>query len=414
MRIALLVLATGCRSVLGFEDPKPIDAGSTSDGPSIDAPADCRAWQPRHFDPCEVGAPGETPTFEAGVYRYDTTDRGGRLQDPTGAIVASSDLVIRQSDGTEVALWNVGSLIVPETVVIEVIGSKPLLVASWSEVSIDGRLDAGSVTAELDPAGHVDGTVRLGGGAGVGCEGRARGNQGVNAMSSGGSGGGGGGAFEGNGGSGGAADNNPAISGGLGGANILPPAEIRGGCRGGASGTAGIGAQPPSTPMTASSAGDGGGALVIAARAGIVVHKTGSLVAGGGGGAGAPEGSSCGGGGGGAGGTIGLDALEITINGDVAANGGGGGGAAPYAGNGNQGFNGTIGIGRTPGGAAQATACGQRGGAGGARTSNDGETPDGLDSCGGGGGGGGAGFVLFWNGAPGGTGTISPAPIAGP
>lgn len=421
IRLAIvLAVAGGC----SFR----IDAGGVVDDarpeviPDVaDAPAElCLSWTPRHFTPCDVGAPMPGPDLASpqAPYTYDTTTLGGVLTDKDGVVVLSSPVVVTQPDATEVAVLNVEELVVPAGVTIRVVGPKPLLVASWSTIEIAGTLDAGSTTAEVDNTNnaHIDGPVRTGAGANpAGC-GAAVGNAGAAGVSSGGSGGGGGGALRGGGGGGAIGDTSMRPGGPGGTAVASTPVTIRGGCAGGASGVAGPAAvQAPATSASVSVGGRGGGALELAARQAITLQASALVNAGGAGGAGAPYGSACGGGGGGSGGYVGLDAPMVTVAGTIAANGGGGGGSSPYAGEGNQGANASDAQ-QAAGGAVHGGAtCGLAGAAGAAGGTLSGISATGNDSCGGGGGGGGAGFVLVWSPAFDKTGaTVSPMELIDP
>jgi hypothetical protein len=417
-RCLVLACVVGCK----FSPPSggPIDGGDAMpdvlpDVPDA-APDVCLMWDPEHFDPCVVGGPQDPPTFSAGAspYTYDTTTAGGILKDKNGATIATSDVVITQPDNSEVALWNLSGLTLPAGIVINIVGSKPLIIASWDTLVVDGTLDAGSYTAEIDATAGIDSTVQLGAGASSADCTILAGGPGGNGVATGGSGGGGGAGFRGAGGTGGIGDAGSGnIAGGTPGQQ-LNPLVIRAGCAGGASGTAGGGAViPPATSTSLANPGSGGGALVLAVRNSITINDTGRVLAGGGGGAGSPEGSACGGGGGGSGGYLGLDAPTITITalGVVAANGGGGGGGSGFDDEGAQGENGLANNARALGGAAVPTpGCGERGGRGGsgAAINNNGETNMVADNCGGGGGGGGAGHAFVWSGAFGNAGIVSP------
>ncbi len=367
---------------------------------SIDASTDaprCAGWMPAHLDACAVGDPAPALTLTAALapYTYDTTVAGGVLTDRSGTIVMTSDVIAEQSNGPTLAVLNVEGFTLESGAPLFVIGSKPLVIAAWSQISIAGTIDAGSTTNEIDAVTHTDGPQRVGAGANPSalCA-TSNGASGTNAVSSGGSGGGGGGALSGNGGNGGVGDTTMQ-PGGPGGVAVSLPTVIRGGCKGGNSGTAGTGVSSPATAASFSAGGNGGGAIELAAREAIEI-RGGTITAGGAGGAGAPQGAASGGGGGGSGGYVGLDAPSITIaNSTVAANGGGGGGSAPFAGNGNHGANAASSL-RAPGGAISGGSCGLAGAGGSAGTDRNGEMNPMNDSCGGGGGGGAAGYILVW------------------
>src|SRR5262249_26456421 len=138
---------------------------------------------------------------------------------------------------------------------LSVVGSRPLLVVSWSTIRIDGAIDASS---------HI-GTLPLGAGANQACSVMSQlGGDGPPDAPGpgGGSGGGGGGGHQGMGGAGGMA---VATAGGSGGVRIASSV-IRGGCPGGNSGLAGPIAQQPASPSTYSPGGGGGGAIRLVAH----------------------------------------------------------------------------------------------------------------------------------------------------
>jgi hypothetical protein len=393
---ALLLAATGCRGLLGIEEPLVRDGGASDDSSdsSVDAPTFCATWDAKRFDPCAIGAPQPPLTLTAAnsPYTYDATL--GVLKDMSGTSVASSTMVILQTDGTTASLLNVESFQVGIGASLLVIGTRPLVIASWDTITIGGSIDAGSELAEINMTAHVDDNVRLGAGANQACT-TGSGQTGNNVLdSSGGSGGGGGGGFHGSGGAGGLG-NLMTVLGGAGGSPAATPLTIHAGCAGGNSGQAGSGATPPATPATRSQGGAGGGAIHLAAR--NTITMSGLINAGGAGGAGSPQGASCGGGGGGSGGYIGLESPKVTVAGQLAANGGGGGGGAAFAGNGNQGDNAQSPMVASGGSAQAGGGCGVAGANGAAGATLSGPNATGGDSCGGGGGGGGAGYILIWS-----------------
>ena len=359
-------LVLGCLVACKFTPPAGTsDGGSDApDGPAdappdvSDAPDLCTTWDAQHFEPCTVGSPMPAPTLDlaSSPYTYNTTTSGGTLTDRAGSVVTSSTVTVAQADNTVVALWNVASLTVPTGVVINVIGDKPLVIASWDLVALHGTIDAGSHTAEIDAEAGIDATVQLGAGASTATCASLAGTAGNEGVATSGSGGGGGGGFGGTGAAGSLGDTGSGdVGGGAGGMSVAATAIMRAGCPGGQSGIAGPGpVQPPATSFSFANAGAGGGAIVVAARTEIAIEATGRVLAGGGGGAGSPQGSSCGGGGGGSGGYVGLDAPSITVVnlGVVAANGGGGGGAAGVDDEGAQGADGEASDLRASGGAA--------------------------------------------------------------
>jgi hypothetical protein len=372
------------------------DASLDDDGPGdglqddsmIDAPL-CESWSARHFVPCAIPPPmgGLTLTMADSPYTYSTTT--GVLSDNNGPVdVADTD--ITQTGGTMAALISVSSLTVETGALLNVVGNKPLIVASWGPIAIDGTIDAGSHRATA--------AIGAGGGAVAFCTGLQQAGVGLEDVDGGGgSGGGGGGGFRGAGGTGGAGDSNNQNAGGVGGAAASGvPMVVRGGCSGGISGEAGPdGADPNAT----SPGGIGGGALQLTARTSIAINNTGRVLAGGMGGGGAPDGSACGGGGGGAGGYIGLDAPTIVFSGApiLAANGGGGGASNLFSNPGDPGDDGGPNATAAMGGAA-VSGCSDPGGVGAAGATLGGASA--LNSnviCGGAGGGGGAGYILIFS-----------------
>jgi len=388
-----------------------------------DAPAVCMTWHPHNFEPCNLGSPQMAVhlTMANSPYVYDTTMMGGDLKDKTGTVLIHSPLTITQSDSTILAVLSVARFEVDANVKIQVIGPKPLLVASWDDIVVAGDIDVGSHTTETDATAHIQSSTTVGAGANSGCTGLV-GMAGLEAVQSGGSGGGGGGALRGAGGAGAVGDMSCTTApcprpGGPGGTALTSiPATIRGGCAGGIGGAAGPGANAPANATTIANGGAGGGAIELAARQSINV--SGIIRAGGAAGAGAPTGAATGGGGGGSGGMIAFDAPTVTLAGTIAANGGGGGGSAPFAAApnfGNVGMDGQPSSNPAAGGAMNTSGtCGLGGAAGSSSVSLGGVTATGNDPCGGGGGGGGAGFILYWSPTFTMTGTLSPAPQAGP
>ena len=408
-RYVVLFALAGCGFQLSITQNS--DAGGGSDVGGLDPDADismlCTTWDARHVEACDLATPA--PPLDLAdtqsPYTFDTTV--GELRDKTSALLYQSSATVQQADQSLVALMNVEGFRLRAGAQLFVVGNKPLLVASWSEIDVSGIIDAGSHATETDPSAHSWSTTHLGAGANVDCATHA-GTVGTSALSSGGSGGGGGGAFNGSGGNGSGGDmcgGGCPRPGGPGGMKFTtPPSVIRGGCPGATSGTAGSGAQSPSTSTTVAAGGGGGGAIELAARTEIRI--TGQVLAGGAGGAGAQSGAASSGGGGGSGGYIGLDAPRVVITGVVAANGGGGGGSGPFSdlpARGWPGADGQASVMPAPGGdggslhpATANPVCGVSGAAGGAVSAN-GANATAMDACGGGGGGGGAGFVMVFS-----------------
>ncbi len=414
VRLALMVALAGCSFEPGTftrGDGGGDDGPTTGDvpGSELDA-ALCESWQARHFTPCAIPPPmgGLTLTQANSPYKLVTTS--GVLTDKNGAVAVASD-VIMQADSSMALLISVDSLTVETGALLSVTGDKPLIVASWGPIAIDGTIDAGS---------HVNGNViGAGGGAAAYCTGAQLAVKGTDETTTGGgSGGGGGGGFRGAGGAGGAGDSGRQNAGGAGGAAAAAvPMVVRGGCSGAISGKAG---PDPSVsdPDAVSAAGVGGGGLQLSARTSIAINNTGRVLAGGMGGGGSPDNAACGGGGGGAGGYIGLEAPTIVFSGApvLAANGGGGGASNLFNSPGDAGDDGGPNATRAAGGAAVGGSCSDAGGLGGAGATLTGAAAANNDViCGGAGGGGGAGHILIFSPSLDvGSAVISPAHIANP
>jgi hypothetical protein len=394
-RLALCLLLTGCNQLLGIEEEHPRAADASPPTGVPDAAPDA----PRtvaHLA-AEASWPGEgdvTFTTAAGI---DTTtlEVDGGL--PAGV---SFDAWPQLADGSEVAVLHVASLTIAPDVVVAVTGARPLVVVSRGDIAVGGTLDAGAHATLAGPGASPAGAGGVGLHAGSYLDG----------------GGGGAGHGEG-GGDGGEARyaGTTACSGTSVGA--LATAGTAGDgdddaalewLVGGAAGGAG-GSSCPSQGL----GGAGGGALQLSSFTRISV--AGLVRAGGGGGRG---GSNCGpmdasaGGGGGAGGSIYLEAPEVSVlaSGAITANGGGGG----SGGSSNQ-----VGMPGADGGADASPAAGgpgvaQFGGAGatgGAREVAPGSAQAAPDCGNGGGGGGAVGRVVVKGGVFVETGVVSPAAL---
>lgn len=367
---------------------EPSDAAN--DAPLLDAPEICTTWNARHFTPCAIPAPGPAVTLPAGsTITYDT-DLPGFVEDPP----ADPPALALAQGGAEAVLISVESLTIPAGTTLRAIGARPLVIASWSTISIDGVLDVGSSTA--------DGRIGAGANPTICGVGRAQAGD-DETTTGGGSGGGGGGAFGGNGGKGGPGDGleNP---GGNGGQKTTIPTIVRGGCAGAASGKAGPDSQVTAATGddTVTAGGAGGGAIQLSARVSISVGTAGRVRAGGAGGRGAIDGTACGGGGGGSGGFIGFDApaYGFTTNARIASNGGGGGTSAefqsPAAAGGGHGGDGRDDATQAAGGT-YPNSCALNGPPGAAGATLDGPNANqGTASCGGAGGGGAVGFIVVF------------------
>jgi hypothetical protein len=362
------------------------ESGDAAPPDTIDAFA-C-PWVPRHFVSCDIPPPGPdiTLTKDASPYELDTD--AVTLLDKNKAPIAITSIVIDQG-GTPALVISLGSLTIEASATLRAIGMRPVIVAAFHAIEIDGTLDVAS---------HR--TVGLGAGANpMACASNA---SAAGQDGTGGAGGGGGGAFQGAGGKGDGGDSNGTPKmGGAGGTAVAVPHVVRGGCSG-ANGGKGSGAN--------SIGGGGGGAIQLTAQDTLTIGGT--ITAGG---AGGPAGldTDGGGAGGGAGGYIGLEAPALTFTVAIlAANGGGGGGGDGPLGASNPGADATATTTAAKGGAA--TSCATAGGAGAAAATLDGTSLTMIGQCGGGGGGGGAGFILVWGPVDASTVTSSPPLIANP
>ncbi len=386
-----LLAVSGCQSILGIGDVEPdeLDAAVVADAMADAAPPDaappdaidCSLWVPasEHFDACAIPVPGRPLILDLDEYEYDTSAPALR---PVGGAPIAHQRATVMVGGIEVLLVSTESFTVMQNTRLRVIGDKPLLIASWNDITIDGQVDASSSMG--DPgAGTRDDCANA---AEPGT------NNGANH-----GGGGGGGGFGGSGGNGGTSitGNNAGSSGGT----EDPGGLVRGGCRGGDGGRA----QAPDIGV----GGAGGGAIQLTARTGIsvagVIHTGG---AGGGGGF-----NNSGGGGGGSGGMINLDAPDIVLapGAILAANGGGGGGGSGDGLQAPPGASAQPGLQPAPGGSANSEINGGVGGNGSAGALPFGAGA-GPGNHGAGGGGGGAGYIYFWDATPGTAGVILSPP----
>jgi len=369
----------------GDDEPGP-DAGSESpnDDPidQIAPDSGCAEWSARHFDPCALPHPSSGLDLQtAGTYLYDTDT--GVLTDPLGGTQNPPSVLLAQSSGPDARVLSIADLTVGEQAALRVVGSAPLIVASWSTIDVLGSIDASSRSDESRGAGSNP----------EACQSHAPSDGGDSIFSGGGGGGGAG--FGSGGGLGG---NGGIVAGGAGGVGVALPAGVRGGCAG-ASGGAGR--------TYGGDGGNGGGVVYLVARREIAVH--GVVLANGSGGhrgdraifgsgLGHDENSSGGGGGGGggSGGMVGLEAPTVVLGPSaiVTANGGGAGEGGDVDNGGAPGSDGLAAVQEAPGGAGFALQGGD-GGAGGFDLDPSGTNGVLAILGGGGGGGGGVGFVVL-------------------
>ena len=288
--LALSVSLTGCSSILGIEDFKLVDAGSTPDiAPDVAGNAVCLG--PSGFEVCLPDNVGPKMLFAP----INTTSSPlCAPQPPTWA-----------TQNQTPACFIFGSTIRIDGIV-RVTGDRPLVLAA---------LDTIDVAMPIDAASHFMGFTMvqsLGPGApSKDCE---LPSEAVSAPNGGGGGGGAGGTFMGEGGHGGDGTGAGGKAAPIG-ISAPAPRILRAGCSGGdggkGNGDAGVG-------------GAGGGAvyLVAANKISVTSYINAS------GAAGRPGGPFSGGSGGGSGGMIMLHAAMIEGSGTLIANGGGGGGGS--------------------------------------------------------------------------------------
>lgn len=327
------------------------DAGTDSSG------AMCTSFTPQanpaHLSPC-AAPPGAAYTLSNAAVYDTTTGTMVSVSPAPPSTVINGMRVISVDSFTMNATMRVG-------------GTMPLVILSWSTITINDTLD---LSSERTGALQVIGAGSRETNATVGTD----------VQDCGGGGGGGFGTVGGDGGTGA----NGGNAAGMGGAAAATPTVVVGGRAGAFGGDGGV---------TRGAGGAGGGAVLLVARQSIIVNSAGRIHAGGAGGQGGN--GDGGGGGGGSGGYIGLDAPTVTLNSAaiLAANGGGGGTGCD-GGNGPEGQNGQLGTSTAAGGAASSCTTARAGGAGGAGTTAAGVGADSSQS--GGGGGGGVGFILVW------------------
>ena len=326
-------------------------------------PVDCKDFPARHFDACLLPAPAPKLVLDmSGVYTYNT-DSGTLTAPDTSTSTPPS------FDAATGKVISIDGLAIASSATLRAIGTKPLIVASWSTIDVTGLIDVGSSSLEKG----------AGSGSNTSCAAPQAG-----APNGGGGGGSGGGGFAGMGGNGGRGGGG---NGGAGAAAIAMPL-LAAGCPG-AKGGGG------NTVTNGGEGGFGGGAIQLTARLSIAIGGTVTAAGAGGGGTARDDGlggGDGGGGGAGTGGMIGLESPSVVLKASaiLAANGGGGGaGAQNNAGN--PGSNGLASATAAPGGV---PSDGGRGGNGSASAVVGGLAGQNVGAGGGGGGGGAAGFIV--------------------
>ena len=282
--------------------PNDPDADTTDAGPNDPDASQCPVWPttPTLFTPCSDVPVDSTNLVlsEVGTHVFNTDT--GLLESPSANVTDPTDVAI----GGATALV-VGNLEVGINVRLRAVGSRPLIIVSWSDILVNGHIDVGSNAVDVPNAGA---------GANSSLCSVAGDGESVNT----GGGGGGGGGFGSVGGDGGDGDSGTS-AGGLKGTELTAALTLRGGCPGAAGG---IGDEEI---IGNGLGGNGSGVVFLSARNSIDIVAL--VTAGGQGGLGAFD-NRAGGGGGGSGGLIGFEAPQVTFGNlsSVAANGGGGGG----------------------------------------------------------------------------------------
>lgn len=357
MRLVLIaVVLAGCSFDTRIPLTSELEAGVPTEGAE-----GCTAWtfMPKDFDPCAIAAPMDPPALFTGIYLIDSDT--GMMRGSGGPF----QLAYKAVNGVGIVSFT--GLVLQANVSLRAEGTKPLVIASWSSMQIDGSVD---VSSNL---------TNTGAGANPATCGASFGGNGMPLAS--GDGGGGGGGFGGLGGLGGNG-NNVAATGGAAGMTRALPALIEGGCRGG-NARVGDGGNPGDS-------GNGGGGIALVAKETLSI--AGTVHAGGAGGTGGAQ-SQTGGGGGGSGGMIRVEGAMLVLSTTtvLAANGGQGGGGCDNSTAGN-GASGVAGAAEAAQGNSQGA--GTDGGGGGWRDRLTGNAAS-QSSDGGGGGGGGVGYVVY-------------------
>lgn len=381
--VAALIFLSACSFSGSNGNPLGPDDGGL-DAPPADAPPDSKPPPPPPPPPCKAGFVDlclETP-------RTDALSVTGNVEINSGTDARC--VVRQQTGGPDLCILYFTSIDIPSGGNLLIHGSRAVVLASTTTISIVGNLDVSSRRNRLTKNGAGNGTCTFT----------------TNPENDGGGGGGGaGGTFAIQGSRGATGDLNDSngqggnAPGGTPGTAIALPTVLRGGC---------VGQKGGAAVGNGGDGGPSGGALFLFAKGAITI--SGKVLASGAGGEGG--GNRAGGGGGGSGGFIVIESeLQSAISGLVLATGGGGGegGTLGGASDGNSGSD-PDSANAAPGGT------GRDGGDGGSGATylNTATVPPGTpvnDNGGGGGGGGGNGFILLRGAGRAVTGTVAPAPI---
>ncbi len=340
-------------------------------------------YTPSNFDPNALDPASAPDVILDCAATYDSSNPSG-FSDWCGQ--PAPIMVVDTAPVLDVVIVTLQSFAITSTGSLTISGDKPVILAVYGDVTIDGQIMANADGAQPGPGGNASGHCS----SGTGDDGDSFqfGSDGSGAA-------GGGGGFGLPGAQGGCSygglftcNDTPGGNGGSaeGTADLKP---LRGGCAGGEGGVDG------SSPGGGGPGGGGGGAVQISAAGSLLV--SGIISAAGGGGSTHDVQRSHGGGGGGSGGAVLLEGNTATIASGawVTANGGGGG-AGAYdccACSNGHGYNGNPDSGVRANGGSGCNNSGD-GGSGGA---SQGPAQTGVDGYyeGGGGGGGGVGRIRF-------------------
>jgi hypothetical protein len=339
-------------------------------------------YDPSNFDPLDIPPASIAPSVLIDcAARYNT--EGGTTSAQWCGRPPPPLVVIQQDGGPEAGLIATYSLTITSSGVLELVGSRPAMIAVFGNAQVDGVITARSLRGSTTGAGANPGAPYC----------AAAGNAAANSYAGGGGGGGGYGTAGGNGGTATGGGSAGAAGGAASGSVTLVP--LRGGCPGGRGG------QAHGSP---GQGGAGGGAFQLSVARQLNVAN--SITASGAGGDGGQQdqtggsGGGNGGGGGGSGGSVLLEGTRVAISSGarLTANGGGAGeGGSWDTGSTYTGYPGDNGSTLTDLSASggDGPSCGGAGGNGGSRTGavqNGGNSLN-TSGCGGGGGGGAVGRI---------------------
>ncbi|MBA2541486.1 MAG: hypothetical protein H0V17_17725, partial [Deltaproteobacteria bacterium] len=187
-----------------------VEPDTTEVTPDGAAAFDCTPFTTRLFAGCDIPEPGAAIDVTSGITTYNTD---------TGAL--STGTSPPSIDVTAGHVISVQKITIAAGATLRVTGSKPLILASWSTIQVDGTIDVSSTATELGAGANPTGCT-----AHAPIAGEANDN---------GAGGGGGGSMVAIGGRGGNGDNGDG-AGGIGGTSVAAPL-LLGGCAGATGGT---------------------------------------------------------------------------------------------------------------------------------------------------------------------------------